>query len=198
MQLLYTKLQGTPAQSLKLRFVRFFHLVSARLDAGYGTDYFIKHSDKLDEKAFAQVYPPFVLAETEKLARPVDRKLAVISLTKTLCDSQVFAQKFMKGWGNTCRILLSLLANPPTVAAGGGDDMITESPIDDVGFGTSFTPLNTCKPLAHDDFPDIQNVPAWVKEYMVAANQRHGGAVEGFISQRLPPEQQEAIAQYIR
>ncbi len=198
MQLIYTKLQGTPAQSLKLRFVRFFHLVSARLEAGYGTDYFIKHSDKLDEKAFSQVYPPFVLAETEKLARPVDRKLAVISLTKTLCDSQVFAQKFMKGWGNTCRILLSLLANPPTVAAGGGDDMITESPIDDVGFGTSFTPLNTCKPLARDDFPDVQNVPAWVKEYMIAANQRHGGAVEGFISQRLPEDQQAAIAQYIR
>lgn len=198
LQLIYTKLQGNPAQSLKLRFVRFFHLVSARLEAGYGADYFIKHSDKLDEKAFAQVYPPFVLAETEKLVRPVDRKLAVVALTKTLCDSQVFAQKFLKGWANSCRILLSLLANPPSVAAGGGDEMITESPVDDVGFGTSFTPLNTCKPLARDDFPDIQNVPSWVKEYMVAANQRHNGAVEGFISQRLPPEQQEAIAQYIR
>jgi exportin-2 (importin alpha re-exporter) len=127
----------------------------------------------------------------------VDRKLAVVSLTKTLCDSQAFAQKFVKGWGNSCRILLSLLANPPVVAGSAGDEIIAEADVDDIGFGMSFTALNTCKPLARDDFPEVQNVATWVKEYMVAANQRHGGAVEGFIGQRLPPEQQQAIAQYI-
>lgn len=152
----------------------------------------------MDAGAFAQVYPPFVLAETEKLAKPVDRKTAVVSLTKTLCDSQVFGQKFMKGWANSCRILLSLLANPPAVAAGQGDEIITESSVDDIGFGMTYTALNTCRPLARDDFPDVQNVTTWVKQYMVEANRRHGGAIEGFITQRLPPEQQEAIAQYIR
>jgi exportin-2 (importin alpha re-exporter) len=198
LQLLYTKLQGTPAESLKLRFARFFHLVGARLEAGYGADYFIEQSNKIDSNVFTQVYPPFILAETEKLARPVDRKVAVVSLTKTLCDSQAFAQKFMKGWGNSCRLLLALLANPPTVAGGSGDEVITEADVDDIGFGMSFTALNTCKPLAKDDFPDILDVTTWVKEYIVAANQRHGGAIEGFIGQRLGPEEQQAIAQYIR
>lgn len=197
-QLLYTKLQGSPADSFKIRFARFYHLVSARLEAGYGADFFIKQSDQIDDRAFAQVYPPFVLAETEKLAKPVDRKTAVVSLTKTLCDSRVFSEKFMKGWANTCRILLSLLANPPAVAAGAGDEIITEASVDDIGFGMTYTALNTCKPVARDDFPEIQNVTSWVKEYMVAANQRHNGAIANFISQRLPPEQQEAIAQYIR
>ncbi|POR37756.1 Importin alpha re-exporter [Tolypocladium paradoxum] len=197
-QLLYTKLQGSPSDSLKLRFARFYHLVGAKLEAGYGADYFIKQSDKVDERAFAQVYPPFVLAETEKLAKPVDRKTAVVSLTKTLCDSQAFAHKFMKGWGNSCRILLSLLANPPAVSAGLGDEIITEASVDDIGFGLSYTALNTCKPVARDDFPEVLNVTKWVKEYMAAANQRHGGAVEGFITQRLPPDQQAAIARYMR
>ncbi|GAO17259.1 hypothetical protein UVI_02061050 [Ustilaginoidea virens] len=198
LQLLYTKLQGSPADSFKLRFARFYHLVSARLEAGYGADYFINQSDQVDGRAFAQVYPPFVLAETEKLAKPVDRKTAVVSLTKTVCDSQVFAQKFMKGWANSCRILLSLLANPPAVVAGAGDELISEASVDDIGFGMTYTALNTCKPLARDDFPDIQNVSTWVKDYMAAANQRHSGAIQGFITQRLPPEQQQAIAQYIR
>lgn len=198
LRLLFTKLQGAPAESLKLRFARFYHLVGARLEAGFGTDYFIRQSDQVDDKVFAQVYPPFVLAETEKLARPVDRKLAVISLTKTLCDSQVFAQKFAKGWANTCRILLSLLVNPPAVAAGLGDEIIAEADVDDIGFGMSFTALNSCKPLARDDFPEVANVTTWVKEYIMTANQRHGGAIEGFIGQRLPPDQQQAIAQYIR
>lgn len=198
LQLIYTKLQGTPADSFKLRFARFFHLVGARLEAGYGADYFITQSNAVDGNAFTSVYPPFVLSETEKLARPVDRKVAVVSLTKTLCDSQAFAQKFAKGWGNSCRILLSLLANPPTVASGAGDEIIADADVDDIGFGMSFTPLNTCKPLVRDDFPEILNVATWVKEYMVTANQRHGGAIENFIGQRLGPEEQQAIAQYVR
>ncbi|KAI8659456.1 hypothetical protein LRP88_06023 [Fusarium phalaenopsidis] len=198
LRLVYTKLQGNPADSFKLRFVRFYHLVAARLEVGYGTDYFIKQSDSVEEGVFTKVYPVFVLAETQKLARPVDRKVAVVSLTKTLCDSQAFAQKFMKGWANTCRILLTLLANPPTVAAGTGDEIVAEADVDDIGFGMSFTALNTCKAHVRDDFPEVQDVAKWVHEYMIAANQRHGGAVEGFIGQRLGPEEQAAIAQYIR
>lgn len=197
-QLLYTKLQASPSDLFKIRFARFYHLVGAKLEAGYGADYFIGKSDQLDEKAFSQVYPPFVLAETEKLAKPVDRKTAVVSLTKTLCDSQVFAQKFVKGWANSCRILLSLLANPPVVSPGLSEEIITEASVDDIGFGMTFTALNTCKPVAQDDFPDILDVTKWVKEYMGAANQRHGGAIEGFIAQRLPADQQQAIAQFIR
>ena len=198
LNLIYTKMQSNPADSFKLRFARFFHLVSARLEAGYGADYFINQSNSVDEKAFTSVYPTFVLAETEKLARPVDRKAAVVSLTKTLCDSQAFASNFSKGWANSCRKLLALLANPPTVGAGAGDEIIAEADVDDIGFGVSFTALNTCKPLARDDFPDVQNVTSWVKEYMVAANQRHNGALEGFIGQRLNPEEQQAIAHYIK
>lgn len=197
-QLLYTKLQGSPTDQLKLRFARFYHLVGAKLEVGYGADYFIAQSNQVDERAFTQVYPPFVLAETEKLARPVDRKTAVVCLTKTLCDSEAFAQKFIKGWANSCRILLSLLVNPPTVSAGMDNEIITEASVDDIGFGLTFTALNTCRPMTRDDFPEVVDVAKWVKEYMAAANARHGGAVEGFITQRLPPEQQEAIAQYMR
>lgn len=198
LKLIFTKMQSEGADSFKLRFARFFHLVGARLEAGYGADYFIEQSAQVDEKVFTQIYPPFILAETEKLARPVDRKLAVVCLTKTLCDSQAFAQKFAKGWGNTCRLLLSLLANPPTVGQGIGDEIIAEADVDDIGFGVSFTALNTCRPLARDDFPDVVNVVTWVKEYMTAANQRHSGAVEKFIQERLPPDQQQAIVNYMR
>ncbi|KAF5230313.1 hypothetical protein FANTH_13913 [Fusarium anthophilum] len=198
LRLLYTKLQGTPAESLKLRFVRFYHLVSARLEAGYGADYFIQQSNSVEDGVFTKVYPAFVLGETDKIARPVDRKVAVVSLTKTLCDSSAFAQQFAKGWANSCRKLLSLLVNPPTVAAGAGDEVVAEADVDDIGFGMSFTALNTCRGLAKDDFPEVLDVTKWVKEYMASANQRHGGAIERFVSERLSPEEQQAIAKYIR
>lgn len=195
---MFAKLQGTPPDSLKLRFARFFHLISARLEAGYGADYFMAHAEKIQEGIFAKIYPPFVLVETEKLARPIDRKLAVISLTKVLCDSQAFAQKFAKGWANTCKHLLALLVNPPVVSAGLGDELIAEADVDDIGFGLTYTALNTCKPIARDDFPEVTAVTPWVSAYISSANGRHNGAIMGFINERLSPEQQQALQTYLQ
>jgi exportin-2 (importin alpha re-exporter) len=196
LQLLFSKLQGKPADSFKLRFARFYHLVSARLEAGYGADYFIKHSDILQANVFQQVYPPFILQETDKLVRPVDRKLAVVSYTKTICNSQAFANRFQKGWAHSCRMLLSLLVNPPTVAAGFGDEIIAEADVDDIGFGLSYTALNTCKAVARDDYPEITDVKLWVKEYVTAADQQHNGAIKSFVQQRLGDEEQHVLALY--
>ena len=197
LELVFKKLQDKPAESLKLKFARLYHLVSARTEKGYGTDYFIKHADTLQAGLFRQVYPAIVLVETDKLARPVDRKLAVISYTKTLCDSKAFAQEFQKGWANTCKKLLMLLANPPTVSGGTGDEIIAEADVDDIGFGLTFTMLNTCKPAARDDFPEVTNVVEWVSAYMKEANTRHGGAVFGFIEQRLADEEKQVLSRML-
>lgn len=172
--------------------------MASRVEAGFGADYFMKHAEKIQEGIFAKVYPPFVLAETEKLARPVDRKLAVVSLTKTLCESQAFAQKFAKGWANTCKILLALLVNPPVVSAGLGDELINEADVDDIGFGLSYTALNTCRPIARDDYPEVTAVAPWVSAYISSANQRHNGAIVNFVNTRLTPEQQQALQQYLQ
>ena len=164
---------------------------------GYGADYFIKHSNSLQADLFRQVYPAIILTETDKLARPVDRKLAVISYTKTLSDSKAFAQEFQKGWANTCKKLLMLLANPPTVSAGLGDEIITEADVDDIGFGLTFTALNTCKPAARDDYPEVTNVAEWVREYINEANKRHGGAIFRFIEERLAAEEKGVLSQIL-
>lgn len=197
LELVFQKLQTNTAESLKLKFVRLYHLVSARLEVGYGADYFIKHTNSLQEGLFRQVYPSIVLVETDKLARPVDRKLAVISYTKTLCDSKAFAQEFQKGWANTCKKLLMLLANPPTVAAGLGDEIIAVADVDDIGFGLTFTALNTCRPAARDDYPDVTNVVEWVKEYIKDANGRHDGAIFKFIEERLADEEKQVLSQIL-
>lgn len=198
LELLFQKLQSNPADSLKLRFVRLYHLISARLEEGYGADYFIKHSNALQAGLFRQVYPAIILVETDKLARPVDRKLAVVSYTKTLCESKAFAEEFLKGWANTCNKLLMLLANPPTIAAGLGDEIITEADVDDIGFGLTFTALNTCKPAVRDDYPEISNVIHWVRDYIKEANTRHNGLVFTFIETRLADEQKEVFSRIIQ
>jgi exportin-2 (importin alpha re-exporter) len=199
--LIFGKLQNnaTATDSYKSRVARFYHLVSAKgSDAGLGADYFAKHSETIQANVFAPFYLTVILPTTGQFARPVDRKLGVISYTKTLCESESFAQRYKKGWGFTCNHLLDLLKNPPRVTAGFGDEIVNEADVDDIGFGIGFTPLNTCKRGPRDDFPDIVEVDKWVSQYMKAANQSRNGAIVAFATERLEPDAKVALAPYLQ
>ncbi|AEO63394.1 uncharacterized protein THITE_2108580 [Thermothielavioides terrestris NRRL 8126] len=196
--LIFSKLQSNPTDSFKSRVARFYHLVSARAgDAKLGADYFIKHAEAIQANVFTPFYLTVILPTTGTFVRPVDRKLGVISYTKTLCESESFANRYVKGWGFTCNHLLDLLKNPPRVSAGIGDEIVNEADVDDIGFGLGFTPLNTCKRGPRDDFPDIVEVDKWVSQYLKEANQRHGGKIATFVQERLVPEARAALAPYL-
>ena len=196
--LLFTKLQANATDSYKSRAARLFHLVSARAGEGkMGADFFIRHAEAIQQNVFTPFYLTVILPTTGQFARPVDRKLGVISYTKTLCESTQFAERYKKGWGLTCNNLLDLLKNPPRVAAGFGDEIVHEADVDDIGFGVGFTPLKTCNRGARDDFPEIVEVDKWVGQYMKEANQRRGGAIVQFAQERLSPEAKAALGPYL-
>ncbi|KAL2261541.1 hypothetical protein VTK26DRAFT_3939 [Humicola hyalothermophila] len=196
--LVFTKLQANPTDSFKSRVARFYHLVSAKGgEAKMGADYFIRHAEAIQGNVFTPFYLTIILPTTGQFARPVDRKLGVISYTKTLCDSESFASRYQKGWGFTCNNLLDLLKNPPRVAQGFGDEIVNEADVDDIGFGFGFTPLNTCKRGPRDDFPEIVEVDKWVGLFLKEANQRHGGRIATFVENRLTPEAKAALGPYL-
>lgn len=196
--LIFQKLQNNPTDSFKSRVTRFYHLVSAQgKDKGMGADYFIKHAESIQANVFTPFYLTVILPTTSQFARPVDRKLGVISYTKTLCDSTAFSERYQKGWGFTCNHLLDLLKNAPKVTTGAGDEIIQEADVDDIGFGLGFTPLNTCRRGPRDDFADVQDVQTWVRTYMMEANTRSGGAITNFVALRLTDEAKAAIATYL-
>lgn len=194
--IIFTRLSSNPPEKFKSRFVRFYHLVSSRDQLGLGADFFIQNADKIQDGVYVQVYLTIILPVTQQLARPLDRKLAVISLTKTMTDSQSFAVKYKKGWAKTSEALLKLLENPPVPVA--SDDVGVEVDVDDVGFGVGFTPLNTCKKVPRDEWPEVTNVKAWVGSYLKAADARHGGAIGGYANERLSPEAKTVLVSYMR
>ncbi|KAI1500957.1 chromosome segregation protein [Biscogniauxia marginata] len=194
--LIFTKLQSSPSDSFKLRFVRFYHLVSARVEAGLGTDFFISQVDLIQNNLFTQIYLTIILPTSEQLVRPVDRKAAVISFAKSMGDSSAFAERYKKGWRFTCEAMLKMLMNPPKVTMGAGDEVVLEADVDDIGFGLGYTPLNTCKKSARDDFPEVQDIQQWVRQYLTDANARHNGAVAGYMD-RLTDEGKQALAMYV-
>ncbi|CAJ2507313.1 Uu.00g084990.m01.CDS01 [Anthostomella pinea] len=196
LQLLFTKLQNNPSDSFKLRFTRFYHLVSARVEAGLGTDFFVSQVDLVQYNLFVQIYLTIILPTSEQLVRPVDRKSAVISFAKSMGDSQSFGQRYVKGWRFTCEAMLKMLMNPPKVTMGAGDEVVHEADVDDIGFGLGFTPLNTCKKSPRDDFPEVQEIQPWVRQYLTDANARHNGAIAGYMD-RLSDEGKQALAMYV-
>lgn len=195
-QLLLTRLSRAPSQTFTNRFVRLYHFLSARTDAGLGCDAVIATIDGVEQGVFTQLYLAIILPGTQKLSRPADRKLAVVSLTRTLAYSQAFAEKYQKGWGFTCEALLKLMLNPPIPAV--TDDLIPDQDVDDLAFGVGFTQLNTCKRPSADPYPEIADVKVWIGTCLKEADAANGGRISGFIQQRLSPETQQTLLTYMQ
>lgn len=145
---------------------------------------------------YVQLYLGVILPGTPKLARPVDRKIAVISLTKTLTRSNAFAEKYAKGWGLTCDRLLELLINPPVVTD--KDDIIAENDVDDMSFGIGFTQLVTIKKQVRDYFPQVVNVKDFVSQELQSEDARQNGKIGKFVQERLSATSQQALIAYMQ
>ncbi|KAK8199919.1 CAS/CSE protein [Phyllosticta capitalensis] len=193
LQLLLTKLSSNnPSEGFKLRFVRFYHYIAARDDKGLGCDFFISVADSVQNDVFRPIYTQVVLPETQKLARPFERKTAVVSFTKTLADGQAFIERYQKGWALTCEALLKQLLNPPVAHA--SDDVIADAQdVDDSGFGVGFTQLNTCKKTAVDPFPEVGDVKKWVGQYLREADARNSGRIGSYVQSRLSDQARAAL-----
>ncbi|KAH7073441.1 CAS/CSE protein [Paraphoma chrysanthemicola] len=196
LQLMLQRLSNMKTENFQQRFIAFYHFVSARQDKGLGTDFFIHVTDQIQHDVFKPMYLTVILPDTQKLARPTDRKTAVVSFTKTLGDSQAFVDRYPKGWMLTAQRLIELLVNPPVPTA--ADDIIPDADVDEVGFGVGFTQLNTCKKPARDPFPEIPDVKVWVANYLKDANTRHNGRIVSIVQERLDDSTKQALAQYLQ
>lgn len=151
----------------------------------------------IPNSVFVPLYLNVILPTTQKLVRPTDRKMAVISLTKTLTDSVAFAEKYKKGWAFTCEALLKLLENPP-VPSTNSDDVIADHDVDDMSFGVGFTQLSTMRPPPRDPWPAISEVKVWVSEFLNGRDKSLGGRVRAFANERLSAEAKPVFAEYLR
>ena len=198
LQLMFMRLSSSKTETFTLRFVRFYHRVSALVDKGMGADFFISTSDRVQENVFTPIYTTIILPDTQKLSRPFDRKTACISLTRTLADSQAFVERYAKrGWNITCEALLKLLINPPLPPAA-DDAMIEDRNVEELGFGADYTQLNTCKRPPSDPWPEIQDVKAWVGTTLREADQRHVGRIARFVTEKLDAQGQAVLLQVMQ
>ena len=144
-------------------------------------------------RIFVQLYLKIILPTTETLARPADRKIAVVSFVHTLIGSEAFAQKYKsKGWGLSAEALLKLLENPPVLTA--ADDVIIDQDVDDMSFGVGFTQLTTVKKPIRDPWPEITDVKSWVSQQL----QNNRPKMAEYAQERLRVEVQPIFAAYMQ
>ncbi|QSS63234.1 chromosome segregation protein [Histoplasma capsulatum] len=196
-QIILTRLQNSKTENFALRFVRFYHFISANDARGYNADFFIQLTENIQSGVFTPIYLNIILPDTQKLARPLDRKTALISYTKTLANSEAFASRYKKGWAFTCEALLGILSQAPLPAT--KDDIIAENDVEDMAFGVGFTKLNTIRPTTKDPWPEIvgPQYGGWVGSYLKEADKKHGGRISNFVQERLSPQAKAGIAAYL-
>ncbi|KAI5304978.1 importin-alpha export receptor, partial [Ascosphaera pollenicola] len=99
--MMLTRLQGNKSEAFALRFVRFYHFVAALDEKKYDADFVVQACETLQTGIFTPIYLRTILPTTNKLARPLDRKIAMLAFAKTLATSSAFAEKYRKGWAYT-------------------------------------------------------------------------------------------------
>ena len=192
-QLLFARLTTSRTDPFALRFTRLYHLMSLRNapTQALGADAVCAIAENVQAGLFTDLYLHVVLPESQKLTRPLDRKVALVSFTKTLADSRAFADRYAKGWGHTAKALLALVTSAPALDRGGED--IVEQDAEDVGFGVGFTALSTVRRPPVDPCPDVTDVRAFVRAYLTEAAARDA-RVAGFVQERLDAETREGFA----
>lgn len=193
LNIILTRLQKPQNQQFQMRFVRFYHFISSR--DGLGADFFVTVTDKVQHDVFRGLYLGIILPKTQELARPLDRKVAAISLTKTLANSQAFVDRYPKGWPLTCNALLKLLEDPPLPTK--DDDLVIEQDVEDTGFGVGFTQLNTIRKPPTDPFPDVTDLRKWVGQYLKSADQQHGGRISKVVNESLSDDAKKVLSAYM-
>jgi exportin-2 (importin alpha re-exporter) len=199
LRIIYSRLDSpNVTEAFKLRLIRFYHLVSALYDPqrGYGADYFIAASDTVQDGLFVPLYLKIILPLTQQLAKPLHRKCAAISLTKTLTHSEKFAVKYVKGWALTCETLVKLLEMAPMPVA--DDGVVIEQDVDDLSFGVGFTQLNTCKPQPRDVWPEVTDIKSWVGAFYMDADRAQQGKLTAWANDRLSPELRQTFLSYLK
>ncbi|EGE07484.1 chromosome segregation protein Cse1 [Trichophyton equinum CBS 127.97] len=180
LQIILTRLQNSKTENFSLRFVRFYHFLSAHLENGYGADFFIQCTENIQNGVFTPIYLSIILPESRKLARPLDRKIAIISFAKTLAYSEAFASRYKKGWGFTCE---------PYYIFSTRSYLITGDDVEDMAFGVGFTQLTTIKMPPRDPCPETgPQVVQWVATYLKEQNSKSNGKIQNFAQERLDPQ----------
>ncbi|KAK7204939.1 Cse1-domain-containing protein [Myxozyma melibiosi] len=180
--LILQRLHSSRTEKLVVRVSHLVYFLSATTNPAkeLGPDFAVSLLDEAQPGIFSDIFDAFVVPATPKLHSAVDKKIAVVGLTRILFESAKFNSQYGAKWARGAEMLTTTLLSGSLVGVFDGP-VITEATIDPVGdeevsFGSSFARLATVAVKVVDPAPDVSDA----KKYAAAAVQRAtsgGGSV---------------------
>ncbi|KAK9386894.1 Cse1-domain-containing protein [Lipomyces mesembrius] len=164
--IILVRLEKSRTEKLVLRVTHLIYFLAsapAAVDKLLGPNFATELFDVTPNALFGDIFMHFVLAATPKLHSPLDKKLAIVGLTKILFDSSVFLQRYSSRWEAGARVLLETLQSNSLVDAFEGGDELPEAE-EDLAFGASFVKLNAVVWKGHDPAGAVTDVKKFVGE----------------------------------
>ncbi|KAK9239017.1 Cse1-domain-containing protein [Lipomyces kononenkoae] len=172
--IILVRLEKSRTEKLVSRVTHLIYFLAsapAAADKLLGPNFATEFFDVTPNALFGDIFVHFVLAATPKMHSPLDRKLAIVGLTKILFDSPVFVQKYNSQWEAGARVLLTTLQSNSLVDAFEGGDELPDAE-EDLAFGASFVKLNAVVWKGLDPASAVTDVKKFVAETIRTAG--HG------------------------
>ncbi|KAK9453824.1 Cse1-domain-containing protein [Dipodascopsis uninucleata] len=194
--LILQRLQSSRTEKLLIRLSRLLYFLSSvrSPEKGLGPDFSIEFLDEAQSGIFGEVFGQFVIPTTAKFHTLLDKKIAVVGLSRFLFECESFRQLYYQRWTAGCLALLNLMQSDSLVGVYDNSNALIESTLDgdeEVTFGSSFAQLSTVATKPFDPTSDIPDVKKFVGLQIKAS----GGQLAALINQ-LPPEAQSSLSSY--
>ncbi|KAJ8099083.1 Cse1-domain-containing protein [Lipomyces tetrasporus] len=169
--IILVRLEKSRTEKLVLRVTHLIYFLAsapAPADKLLGPNFAAELFDVAQNALFGDIFEHFVLAATPKLHSPLDRKLAMVGLTKILFESSAFLQKYSSRWETGARVLLTTLQSNSLVDVFEVADELPEAD-EELSFGASFVKLNAVVWRGLDPASDVTDMKKFVGETVTKA-----------------------------
>lgn len=174
--LILQRLHSSRTDKLVVRVAHLVYFLSATISANkeLGPDFAVSLFDEAQPGIFGDIFDAFVVPATPKLHSVVDKKIAVIGLTRILFESSKFNAQYGTKWPKGAGTLASTLLSDSLVGVfdGPATQEATIDPIGDeeVSFGSSFARLATVTVKVLDPVSEVTDAKKYAADTVKKAS----------------------------
>ncbi|GMM54242.1 importin-alpha export receptor [Maudiozyma humilis] len=193
--LLLQRLQNSKTERYVKKLVVFFSLVSLKL----GGDFTVQFVDTVQDGIFPQIWNSFILPTLPTLGNLLDRKIALLGVTKIITESAMFSNKYPQLMAPTFDSVIKTVTSEDV--ANFKSDFVDFDNMEEIAtFGSSFSKLNVVGEKPSDPLPEINltnDVKTFVGQSISKYVNAQGAAFSSSILPHLSQESQNGLGQLI-
>ncbi|TFK31640.1 importin alpha re-exporter [Crucibulum laeve] len=184
---LLTRMQSSKTDKFVYHFARFLLFTMAINVEGLGPDYIIAVIEQIQPQLWSQILTNFVIPQAPKVPHK-DRKLAVVGMTRLLCESRFMMQQpSVQAWPVAYTALGKLFSEPQYFKNNTEDDPhagLTAIDYEEqtAGYQAAYSRLAASESTEIDPVAFVQNPQQYLKQGLEALSKTYGQQVQMLIS----------------